>query len=267
MCPPLCVFLYMGASNKADGDSLRNSERTPDANRHGDMSKSPFAENTQRIIDEGIECGNDFASLALSGESLRGHSMMKDLNVIPPELATYDAFIAGYNGEVHDDFEKMMAECMSELYAYANQSRLTREWEDGTWLLDDINGTLSVAAALTRAGRYELSKLKALAERTRQAVWAITPKLCDLMQYAEDHQLIYMSDNWSLGLEPIFDVYSFWECLACMSPSRIELQVIVQRAARKQRIIEQAMQAFDAKHRQGMIDDAVAKYIANGPKE
>lgn len=220
-----------------------------------------------RILSEGIECGNDFASLALSGERLRGHSMMEDLDVVPPELAAYDAFLSEYKGEVHDDFEQMMAECMSELYAYANQSRRTREWEDGTFLLDDINGTLAVAAALNRAGRYELSKLKALSERTCQAISAITHKLGDLHQYAEDHTLIYMSDNmYGEGID-LFDVYVFWEYLAHLSPSRIAICLAVHRAARKERIIEQAMQAFDAKHRQKMIDDAVARYIAEGPKE
>jgi hypothetical protein len=239
----------MDENNTTAGDSLRNSERMAPANRHGSMSRPGFAENTQRILDEGIECGNDFASLIMSGETLRGYAKMKDLNVIPPELATYDAFLLEYKGEAHDDVEQMMAECMSELYAYANQSRITREWEDGTWLLDDINAILATAAALTRAGRCEMSRLKDLSERTYQAVRAITPKLGDLMQYAEDHQLIYMSDNMYGEDVEGFDVYLFWEALACMSPSRIELELAVIRHARRTRIIAQA----------------VANYIANGP--
>jgi len=212
------------------------------------MSKSPFAENTQRILDEGIECGNDFVSLVLSGEALRGASAAKEQS--PPELAAYDAFVRNYKGEAWDDLEVTMAEVMCEMYAYANQSRWSREWEDGTLLLTDINDNLAMATALVRCGKWEVSRLKALCERTQQAFAAVVCRLGDISQYAEDHTLIYFSDTeWQS--EGIFDVYAFWEQLAWLSPSRVALHVAVLSNARRQRIIAQA----------------VANYIANGPKE
>ena len=229
------------------------------------MSRPQFAENTQRILDEGIECGNDFVSLAIAGETLRAYAGMKEVN--PPELATYDSFIESYKGEAWDDLEVTMADIMADLITYAHDSRRLREWETGTGLLDDINDTLALAAAMVRAGRWEVSRLKALCDRTCQAIGAIMPKLSDIMQYAEDHTLIYMSDSEWFD-QGITDVYAFWEVLAWLSPSRIELGAIVRYATRKERIFREAMQAFDAKHRrQRMMDDAVAKYIANGPKE
>ena len=246
-----------------EDNTAENSERTEDPKGHGDMSRPRFAENTQRILDEGIECGNDFVSLGIAGEALRAYAGMKEVN--PPELAIYDSFIESYTGEAWDDLEVDMAGIMAELIAYAHEFRYSRDWETGTGLLDSINDTLALAAAMVRAGRWEVSRLKALADRTCQALASVSCRLGDLSQYAEDHTLIYMSDSEWFD-QGILDVYAFWEVLAWLSPSRISLQVAVLRAARKERHIREAMQAFDAKwRRRRAIAKAVADYIANGP--
>lgn len=210
-------------------------------------NESPFAANTQRILDEGIECGNDFVSLCISGESLRGHASMNETS--PPELATYDAFLATYTGEAWDDLEVTMADIMVELVRYANEPHITRDWETGTGLLDDINDTLALASAMVRAGRWEVSRLKAMSDRARQVVDFLVPSLMDLCQYADDHQMIYMMDG-DFCVEDIHDVYSFWSPLAYFSESRMALQASIRAWARKERILQLAMRAFEAKHSQ-----------------
>lgn len=209
------------------------------------MSNTLFADNTQSILDDGVECHNDFVSLAISGENLRGYAAAKELN--PPELASYDEFLRSYKGEAPDSLESTMADTMADLFTYARESRITRDWEVGTGLLDDINDGLALAAAMTRAGRWEVSRLKEFAIRARQVIDCLVPKLLDLCQYAEDHQLIYMSDGewFEQGL---FDVYSFWEPMAYFSLSRMEMQATVASWARRTRIIDNAVRAFAAKH-------------------
>ena len=207
-----------------------------------------FADTLQGILDRGVEVPNDFVGLAIAGEHLRrrAHADMLPEEVNIPALTAYDEFLKNFLGDAPRDLEKDQAEILTDLIYYARESRITRDWEAGKQLLDDLDATLCVAAALTRSGGWSVERLKNLATRTYRAVHGLCCSLLDLAQYAEDHTLIYAGDYdfWDPEWDS-WDVYSFWEGLAWCASTRIEIQVAMSQYSKRQCRIEEAIRKYE----------------------
>jgi len=188
-----------------------------------------FADNTQRILDRGPDCANDIVSLTIAGESLRRIVELlpeHERDNPPAALVAYDTFLTSYTGDVPEGLGETLASVLFDLDAYAHSSRLFRDWEHGTELLEDIDEVLSTAVGLVRMGRKDQAWLEDIAEKTTLVVAHLMPQLCDLLQFAEDHELIYGDDPEHVSL------YGFWDALAWCAPTRIQFELAIRQWAR-----------------------------------
>jgi len=173
---------------------------------------------------------DDAISAALTGETLiRAVNMAEnDYPAATRALGRYTRAMESYEfPEGHNlKLRESMFDTLSELTRYAEQNILERDREKGIEILLGIDEILNVACAAKKyawdTGMNNERILDFLSSMAWRTTWELAPNLIDLSEYAEDRELDYAKDF------DCFDAYDWWECLAALAPSRIQLAMALQ---------------------------------------
>ena len=173
---------------------------------------------------------DDAISAALTGETLRRAVNMaeKDCPAVTRALGRYTRAMKSYKfPDGHSlKLRESMFDTLSELTQYAEQNILERGKEKGIEILLGIDEILNVACVAKKfnwdTGMNNDRLLTFLSSMAKETVWELAPHLLDLSEYAENRELEYAPDFECI------QAYDWWECLAALAPSRIQLAITLQ---------------------------------------
>ena len=208
-----------------------------------------LSKHLTQLIKKSVENVGDFVSLAIAGEKLRMAattvSNIAGKNRLEQQLKRYNAWLADYKGPKPSakDLHSALSEVLGELKFFANQSPLSRDPEGAISLTRQIEEILLVASVGAQIGPMRISELNKIAKQAHNAVYKLTTSLGhEVWQYAEDYQLFFPRSALQPGL------LDFWEDLAFLAPSRVELERFIRLLThierRKERIINAAVASF-----------------------
>tara|TARA_R100000306_G_scaffold59788_1_gene59153 strand:+ start:1327 stop:1953 length:627 start_codon:yes stop_codon:yes gene_type:complete len=171
---------------------------------------------------------DDAISAALTAQDLlRANNLAEDdratsaLKLYRKVMETYQ-FPEGHSLKLRES----MFDTLSELTQYAEQNILERDKEKGIEILLGIDEILNVACVAKKydwdTGMNNDRLLTFLSSMAKETAWELAPHLADLSEYAENRELEYAKDF------ECFDAYDWWECLAALAPSRIQLAMALQ---------------------------------------
>ena len=182
----------------------------------------------------------DFVQLAATAGQLRRAVLALDKKIpeVHGALQDFEARAGSIPDSVVEAVNPSVTEALNLLEEAAHASVFEDCTEEAERCLDRLDDILSVASAVGRAGRMSSQAVEELGNRVSERVADLAPRLSSVWQHAEDMELSFAPD-------PDYpDLFSFWEELAWMAPSRRAMEGDLATAfidpVRRQALLEKA---------------------------
>lgn len=180
---------------------------------------------------------DDFIRLAEAGEPVRRAAAMLDAVSADTAalLSTYEAAIAAFNGPIPATLVEDASDIALDLSTYRAED--DEDGDDALRLLLELDATVSTLVAAERTGRFPHSSAFALTVRLEYtfACSGVAWRSPQLAQFAEDRWLTVGDDPDLVG------AYGWLDVLAQGAPSRARIRAVVADAAKRERLIDDAV--------------------------